>query len=307
MGLTTGAVTRVIDRLEQAGYVRRVPDPADRRRVIVEVVPDKIAAIEMTLDRLDDASEPLVEGYSEEQLDLIRDFLTRMADVAKNEAATLRDESPADGAAAAGSGQHAAPLGGLERARLLVRSGINDLAIDADPDIDELYVGRFSGALPHVRLREGTVVLAYKGRAMPWEWRRRNARLTLNARIPWAIDLAGGANHVEARLTALDVTSFQMRGGADTVDLMLGRPSGNVAVQFSDGANALTIERTAGAALAFRLAGGASSIEFDRQRLGSTGGQTVLSSPGADTATDRFSVEVTGGVNQIVVREAKRG
>ena len=33
MGLTTGAVTRVIDRLEQAGYVRRVPDPADRRRV----------------------------------------------------------------------------------------------------------------------------------------------------------------------------------------------------------------------------------------------------------------------------------
>ena len=35
MGLTTGAVTRVIDRLEQAGYVRRVPDPADRRRVIV--------------------------------------------------------------------------------------------------------------------------------------------------------------------------------------------------------------------------------------------------------------------------------
>ena len=40
-GLTSGAVTRVIDRLEQAGYVRRVPDPADRRRVIVEVVPEQ--------------------------------------------------------------------------------------------------------------------------------------------------------------------------------------------------------------------------------------------------------------------------
>jgi DNA-binding MarR family transcriptional regulator len=39
MGLTTGAVTRVIDRLEQGGYVRRIPDPADRRRVIVELVP----------------------------------------------------------------------------------------------------------------------------------------------------------------------------------------------------------------------------------------------------------------------------
>src|SRR3954453_4672684 len=39
-GLTTGAVTGVIDRLERAGYARRVPDPDDRRRVAVEVTPD---------------------------------------------------------------------------------------------------------------------------------------------------------------------------------------------------------------------------------------------------------------------------
>jgi DNA-binding MarR family transcriptional regulator len=36
-GLTTGAVTGVIDRLEKKGFARRVPDPADRRRVKVEV------------------------------------------------------------------------------------------------------------------------------------------------------------------------------------------------------------------------------------------------------------------------------
>src|SRR6478609_7777714 len=54
-GLTSGAVTRVIDRLEQAGYVRRVPDPADRRRVIVEVVPERIATIQATLERLSSA------------------------------------------------------------------------------------------------------------------------------------------------------------------------------------------------------------------------------------------------------------
>ena len=38
-GLTNGAVTGVIDRLEKAGFARRVPDPADRRRVNVEVTP----------------------------------------------------------------------------------------------------------------------------------------------------------------------------------------------------------------------------------------------------------------------------
>ena len=36
-GLTTGAVTGVVDRLERAGYARRVADPADRRRVRIEV------------------------------------------------------------------------------------------------------------------------------------------------------------------------------------------------------------------------------------------------------------------------------
>src|SRR6476661_1776117 len=48
-GLTSGAVTRVIDRLEQAGFVRRVPDPADRRRVIVELIPEKMAAVQATM------------------------------------------------------------------------------------------------------------------------------------------------------------------------------------------------------------------------------------------------------------------
>jgi DNA-binding MarR family transcriptional regulator len=38
-GLTPGAVTGVIDRLERAGYARRVPDPTDRRRVTIEVTP----------------------------------------------------------------------------------------------------------------------------------------------------------------------------------------------------------------------------------------------------------------------------
>src|SRR6185436_13668257 len=56
MGLTTGAVTRVIDRLERAGYVRRVPDPTDRRRVIVELVPEKMAAVEATMARFGEKS-----------------------------------------------------------------------------------------------------------------------------------------------------------------------------------------------------------------------------------------------------------
>src|SRR3954468_4449795 len=38
-GLSTGAVTTVLDRLERAGYARWVQDPGDRRRVLVELTP----------------------------------------------------------------------------------------------------------------------------------------------------------------------------------------------------------------------------------------------------------------------------
>jgi DNA-binding MarR family transcriptional regulator len=40
-GLTTGAITGMIDRLEKAGYVRRANDPKDRRKTIVEPVRNK--------------------------------------------------------------------------------------------------------------------------------------------------------------------------------------------------------------------------------------------------------------------------
>ena len=56
MGMTTGAVTRVIDRLEQAGYVRRTTDPADRRRVVVEVVPERVATVQSLLESLERAA-----------------------------------------------------------------------------------------------------------------------------------------------------------------------------------------------------------------------------------------------------------
>src|SRR5690554_2139401 len=45
LGRSTGAVTRVIDRLDRHGLARRVPDPHDKRRVIVELVPEPQATM----------------------------------------------------------------------------------------------------------------------------------------------------------------------------------------------------------------------------------------------------------------------
>ncbi|WP_327307231.1 MarR family transcriptional regulator [Streptomyces sp. NBC_01298] len=78
-GLTTGATTRLIDRLERAGYARRAADPGDRRRVIVEPVAD-------ALDRVEDAVAParrhiaaVIGSYTPEQQALLFDYFARAA------------------------------------------------------------------------------------------------------------------------------------------------------------------------------------------------------------------------------------
>ena len=73
--LTTGAVTAVIDRLERAGYVERVADPGDRRRVLVDMT-DKARKLtwELMGKPLGEAARPALERYTNEQLELLVEF-----------------------------------------------------------------------------------------------------------------------------------------------------------------------------------------------------------------------------------------
>ena len=73
--LSTGAITAVIDRLERAGLAHRVPDPADRRRVLVELTRKAYAAsTELMVEPMTKLYEPMAERYTDEQLRLFIDF-----------------------------------------------------------------------------------------------------------------------------------------------------------------------------------------------------------------------------------------
>jgi len=83
-GLSTGAVTGVIDRLERAGFVRRVRDARDRRKVLVEVLPvdeDKVAPLfesalvitRKVLEKFTPAEREAIERYQNELLALMRE------------------------------------------------------------------------------------------------------------------------------------------------------------------------------------------------------------------------------------------
>ena len=75
LGRTTGAVTHMIDRLEKAGYVRRKPDPRDRRRVLVEALAPGLERIGSFYDGIDARSRRLLATYSGDQLAAIHTFL----------------------------------------------------------------------------------------------------------------------------------------------------------------------------------------------------------------------------------------
>ncbi|HEX7277107.1 MAG TPA: MarR family transcriptional regulator [Acidimicrobiales bacterium] len=75
VGLTSGAITGVIDRLEEAGFVRRAPDPHDRRKVIVHLRRDKDRQMGEVFDLLARALDDLTARYSDAELAVIVDFL----------------------------------------------------------------------------------------------------------------------------------------------------------------------------------------------------------------------------------------
>jgi DNA-binding MarR family transcriptional regulator len=76
-GLTSGAVTGLIDRLERLGLVERTADPADRRKVLVRVREDRIGPIAALYAPLEKAMQSLLAGYSKEELKVLIDFAER--------------------------------------------------------------------------------------------------------------------------------------------------------------------------------------------------------------------------------------
>jgi DNA-binding MarR family transcriptional regulator len=109
-GLTTGAITGVVDRLERSGFARREPDAKDRRKVLVratEAVGDRIAPLFAPMER---AALAALAPYREPELALLLDFLTRAREAALAAMAELQK-------APAAKAESAAPIGAKKSSR----------------------------------------------------------------------------------------------------------------------------------------------------------------------------------------------
>ncbi|WP_273846434.1 MarR family winged helix-turn-helix transcriptional regulator [Rubrobacter calidifluminis] len=299
MGLTTGSVTGVIDRMERAGYVRRERDPNDKRRVIVCPVPEKLEHAGVGfLGAQDREFEQLMSEYDDRDLALFLDFMRKANAINRRETERIRAELRGGE-----GGEFSAPLGSARSGRLVFAGGAARLILRADSGMDDLYRARFEGPVPKVEVADGIVTFRYPRRlGVLFEWRNRSGgEVTLSTAVPWEVEVRGGAYKVEADLSGLRLTSFVLTRGFSNVALTLPEPSGVVPIRLSGGASKVTIRRPAGVEAHLNMRGGASKLVFDGQSFEAVGGTLRLQSPDSHNAADRYEIEISGGASEITV------
>lgn len=90
-GLTTGAITAVIDRLENAGFVRRETNTSDRRKINIHLVAGNPNSLGLVRDLFANQIPVLLSTYSTEELELITGWNTKLASVFHSEIGRLKD------------------------------------------------------------------------------------------------------------------------------------------------------------------------------------------------------------------------
>lgn len=89
-GLTTGAITGVVDRLVQAGLVAREADPTDRRKVLLRATPERCQHFMPLFAGIQRATAALYDSYTPKELALIVGFLDRSAELLEDQVQSLR-------------------------------------------------------------------------------------------------------------------------------------------------------------------------------------------------------------------------
>ena len=296
-GLTTGAITGMLNRLEESGLVHRERDPNDGRRVIVRLARDQDAGHEIgpIFASIGKAWDEMASHYDDEQMVFLLEFLKRSNALSRREIVRLREAPSGE------EGIFSAPLGDLESGRLVVSSGLSRLNLRTQDGMADLYQARFEGPVPDVKVKEGVVTIRYPRRLWVLGGEQRVAEVTLSAAIPWRIVIQGGASEVKALLGDLNLAGLEVKGGLSTIHLDLPVPSGVVPIRISGGASDITVRRPAGVAASVHLKGWASEFVFDDQTFSNLGNDVRLQSPGQEAVARRYEIEVASSVSTVTI------
>jgi DNA-binding MarR family transcriptional regulator len=327
-GLTSGAITGVLDRLEAAGLVRRDADPIDRRRFVVRVLPDRQAEIDELYAGLVGGLDRILAAYDEPARAAIDGFRTAHRDLLEQETLRLRarateDRPPvAEAEAPAGVVVERAPRQGLTRGtlifesgaarltfhstaipgqsetRLVAEAGNSRLALTADANPDDLYSASFSGPRPETRVAGGTVTIRYRFRGF---LQRRSAEIALNPEVRWTIVVRGGLSDFDADVRGLPLDGLDLKGGATRVVLILPEPRGTVRLLFKGNASKADVRYPRTTPLSLDVKGNVEKLRFAGGRALAVRGKTHQETESYAGSVDRFQAVFRGNATDLVV------
>lgn len=310
--LTSGAVTGVLDRLEAAGFVRREADPADRRRIIVRPVPERMADVAA-------AYKPLLARAA--SLRGRRDaaaYLDGLIGALAAEADRLRVATegglldnlyvaPMEHVARARlhltTGAPRLNLGGSgfgQQVRMVAETAATRLRLGAGSPTGELIRATFLGPPADVRTSAGSVRMRYRRRML--DTRAREIDAHLNPSATWSIEVDGGITDLEGDLRDVPFGGLEIRGGANHLRLRLPPPSGTVRIVLEGGSSEIRVSRPAGVPVAVAANGGVAQLRLDDVRRHASATDLHLETPGYDRVPDRYLLELEGGVADLTVR-----
>jgi DNA-binding MarR family transcriptional regulator len=93
VGLTPGSVSRMIDRLDAAGCIKRIPDPVDRRRVVIEPTREGLDRIATYYAGLTTRTQEDLAAFDDDQLRVLLRFINVARDGAMAAVDSLRSKS----------------------------------------------------------------------------------------------------------------------------------------------------------------------------------------------------------------------
>jgi len=96
LGLTTGAITTLLDRLERVGFVRRTRDVEDRRRVQVELTPLARERISELYGPMAELGREWFEPHSDQDIEMLTEFFRHGTKINAANAARIRGEHSSD-------------------------------------------------------------------------------------------------------------------------------------------------------------------------------------------------------------------
>jgi hypothetical protein len=131
---------------------------------------------------------------------------------------------------------------------------------------------------------------------------RRHLVVTVTDRIPWAIQVGGGATNLRLDLRRLQLSKLEVSGGANRLDGQLPRPQGTVVIDVSGGPSNLTLQAPAQSEWRIAVTGGVSAVTINGSSSGSLGGDFQRQSPGYNSASNRFDITISGGASRVDFR-----